>query len=73
MKFHEAVSNDRGNEAVDRNYVPDYAHCDPSWKWTNRPYKKGFVIICAETSVRRLNISDLVLDFTAYTRDFVCP
>jgi len=35
---------------------------------------RGFVIfMCVETSIMRSNSSDLVLDFTAYTTEFIHP
>jgi hypothetical protein len=46
-----------------------YAHCGPSWKWNNRPHKRGFLTSYACGSIHyAIQNSSLVVYFTAYTR-----
>jgi len=61
MKLYGVNTNAYANEVIAWNDLPDSSPCTcgPSWKWSNRAHKRGFVIshVCASVHYAILQIS----------------
>jgi len=44
MKLYEEINNSYANELLEMTSLIIYAHCGPSWKWSSKPHKTGFVV-----------------------------
>jgi len=72
MTPYEVVINAYNNEVIARNDTMNTVTLRES-DVTDLIRESSSFRMCVKATIMRFNVSAPVLDFTAYTRDFVCP